>query len=216
MVKKLINHSRESKSKDIWLYIKQVWYMPFIWSLAWFSYWIFHDVIVYNHSIFQLSTLNYFGVAISISALLIAGYVYGRSHKKQVEKTAEAGIKAKNLFVFRKAFVKKSSQESLLPQENMHKIQGTKLEQLAPKLKNHSPIETSQTQKPNAVASESTQTPSIIGTSPSQVNLTNQTKKSQEIPSDCLICHKLAKCDQRQKRTNKMGIPCPYAKSDSP
>jgi len=215
MVKKLINDSRQRKSKDIWLYVKQLWYIPFIWSLAWFSYWIFHEIIVLNQPLFQVDTLNCYGVAISILALLIAGYIYGRSRKKQIEKASEVGIEAESVFISGKALDEKRHQESRFSQKNLYITQEEKLEQLELQPRNHSPIDTYQIQKPNDMGSESKPTPSIISTIPSQANLPNLTEKSQDIPFDCLICPKLAKCDQRQKRTIEPGVNCPYAQSNS-
>ena len=52
--------------------------MPFIWSLTWFSYWIFHDVVVLKTPPIQVNPLNYVGSIISIAFILAATQI-GRS-----------------------------------------------------------------------------------------------------------------------------------------
>ena len=52
--------------------------MPFIWSLTWFSYWIFHDIVVLKTPPIQVNPLNYVGSIISIAFILAATQI-GRS-----------------------------------------------------------------------------------------------------------------------------------------
>ena len=77
----------QGKCRGLWLIIKQVWYMPFIWSLAWFSYWLFQESIVMGQQLTQGSTFNQIGLAISIVAILIAGCMSGKSGEKNIKKT---------------------------------------------------------------------------------------------------------------------------------
>lgn len=86
----------KSKCNGIWSIIKQVWYVPFIWSLAWFSYWIFQEAIVMGQPLTQGSTFNQIGLAVSIVAVLLAGYISGKSGEKNAEKTGNVGIGKKS------------------------------------------------------------------------------------------------------------------------
>jgi hypothetical protein len=52
--------------------------MPFIWSLTWFSYWIFHDIVVLKTPPIEVTPLNYVGSIISIAFILAATQI-GRS-----------------------------------------------------------------------------------------------------------------------------------------
>jgi hypothetical protein len=72
----------KSKCRVIWSIVKQVWYVPFIWSLAWFSYWIFQESLVMGQSITQSNIYNQIGLAISIVAVFVAGYTSGKSRDK--------------------------------------------------------------------------------------------------------------------------------------
>ena len=204
----------KGKSREIWLFIKQVWYVPFIWSLAWFSYWIFHDIVVLSQPIIQVNKFNYIGVTISISAILFAGYIHEKSNKKSDEKAGKFGIEKEHIFVSSKPLSVESDQESVFPLKTTQKTQREQSEELTPQLKNQSLIETDIIQKQNERSSEFTQ-PAIKNIYHNQENLKNQIKTSQEIPSDCLICPNLTNCDQRKRRTVETEIPCPYATANS-
>jgi hypothetical protein len=201
----------KDKCREIWLFIKQVWYVPFIWSLAWFSYWICHDAIILGQPLPQITSTNIVGVVMSIAAILFAGYISGKSSEKIAKKTGIIEIEKKNSFKFSKALSEEESQNMLLPEYSVQKTNLQESEQSEPQLENHLSIESSQIDNPNRADLET-----ILVPTPSR-NVSNQVKKGgqtkiQDIPSDCLICPNLANCDQRQKRTAESKAPCPFAK----
>jgi hypothetical protein len=52
---------------------RALWFSACGVSSLWFLYWIFYDLIVWNKQLVQVSPLNYFGVALSVSLMLFSG-----------------------------------------------------------------------------------------------------------------------------------------------
>ena len=50
-----------------------LWFSVFGASLLWFLYWIFFDLIVWNKLLVQVNPMNYLGVMVSLSIMLISG-----------------------------------------------------------------------------------------------------------------------------------------------
>jgi len=208
----------KSRCEDLWLLTRQVWYVPFFWSLAWFSYWIFYDVIVLNQPLTQGNPLNHLGAAISITALLIAGCISAKSKKETViAKRGGAVINPIKELLFHKILGKKNDQRQPLLQKPAQKTTMERLEQrksqiLKPEKKSQSLFKTSQVQK----LPETPQKPAQIPTSPrafsSQIKQPVQTQKSREIPSECLVCPNLLSCNHRKSRPIESKSPCPYTK----
>lgn len=48
-----------------------MWYVPFFWSLTWFSYWILHEVLILNTPLIQVNPVNCVGAVTSILVLLL-------------------------------------------------------------------------------------------------------------------------------------------------
>jgi hypothetical protein len=205
----------KDKCRDIWLFIKQVWYVPFIWSLAWFSYWICHDAIILGQPLPQITRTNFVGVTISIAAILFAGFIHRKSSEKIAKKTGITEIEKKNSLKFNKTLSEKESQNMLLSEYSMEKTNFQKSEQSIPPIETHLSIEPSQIDNPNEVVDVE----KGLAPAPSR-NVSNQVKKGgqaelhQDIPLDCLICPNLASCNQRQKRTAGSKTPCPFAKQN--
>lgn len=190
----------KSKCAELWSLVKQVWYVPFIWSLAWFSYWIFQEKIVLSHPVTQGNYLNYFGFAISIMAILAKGWLSKKSRKENAEKTRKTIIDESNSPESNERLREIMSKESKYWES----------EQLKPKPKPCLSIDKIQIQEPTDTPIESVGSPiPTRKTSSKEVNL-NQ-NMHQEIPTDCLLCPNLTNCDQRQKRLDDPGIPCPLA-----
>ncbi len=188
----------KDKFRDIWSFIKQVWYVPFIWSLAWFSYWIFQETILLGQPITQGNSLNFLGAAISIGALFIKGWISGKSSKKTLESVGKIEIEEKNSFKVSKVAGVEASQKSINFGSEYSETQ----------LEHYPQIETNQNQEPSETPMELSQSAVTTEKIPSEINKLSQNKK-QEIPSDCLICPNLTNCDQRQKRSAESVTSCP-------
>src|SRR3990172_3283728 len=50
-----------------------LWFSAWGAALLWFMYWIFYDLIVWNKLLVEVSPLNYFGVALSVTLMLFSG-----------------------------------------------------------------------------------------------------------------------------------------------
>ncbi len=93
-----------SRCQDLCSLGKQAWYVPFVWSLAWFSYWTFHDALVLKQ-ITQGTPSALLGLSISISALLFGGYVSGKPATRRVVEKATVFVGLlKRKFLFRGSF----------------------------------------------------------------------------------------------------------------
>ena len=202
----------KGKFREVWSFIKQVWYVPFIWSLAWFSYWVFHDIITLGQMQVQELNFNYIGLAISIIAVFIAGYISGKSRKKNNVKTEKAGVKGKAFSQLEKTPREKEFQESVSSQYSFQETRSQKSEKLGQQLEHYSTIEKNRIEESNEPPIESGQALNIKSNNLRTLSATVETEKLQEIPTDCLICPNLTNCDQRQKRRTESETPCPYAK----
>jgi len=184
----------KTKCQRAWLIIKQTWYIPFLWSLAWFSYWIFHSAIVLKAPFYGGNNLNYVGAAISIAALLIAGYNARRPIRKSIGITVHS--------LFRKPIHTTQTEHPKKPEPDLEQIPRTEIRQaqkeISPKMQ--------QAQMTAAVTSFSS-------------NYENKPALSQahkDFSSECLTCPNLINCTYRQKRTvelctqNGNNNPCPY------
>jgi hypothetical protein len=70
-----------TRFSDVWQTYRQMWYVPFIWSFAWCSYWIIFDSVVWNKPLAQLNLLNYVGAAASAVFILAASPIRRRLQK---------------------------------------------------------------------------------------------------------------------------------------
>jgi hypothetical protein len=66
---------------DVWQTYKRIWYVPFIWSFTWYSYWIIFDSVVWNKPLAQLNLLNYIGATTSAIFILAASPIRRRLQK---------------------------------------------------------------------------------------------------------------------------------------
>ena len=217
LVKKMTNPSSQgigkfrSTCQDLWELGRQAWYVPFLWSLAWFSYWIFHDVIVLNQ-LTQGTPVDFLGVSISISALLFAGYISGKSMTKRlVEKAAGAVEMLKEKFSFRKSFDDNKS-TWIPPQKLRQKIMVEKTEHLKREIEREEPLEIGPGQELFSMSDEPVQLSIPSSALSSRTRQLEKAQKIQGISSNCLVCPDLLSCSERQNRKVESVTPCPYAK----
>ena len=199
-----------SKCGIIWSVCKQLWYIPFLWSLAWYSYWIFHSAIVLNTPILQGNILDYLGAAVSVAALLVAGY-RGRTPIRRSVETASERLS------FQKNQLAKNSQNqplSLRPAQDVHADHTKQIR--PPQLKHQQLIEPNQLQKENRLTQKPSQSFSRISASSSSIAQSGKGDTSENMDSECLTCLNLINCTYRQRRAIELrsqtkGTPCNYA-----
>lgn len=197
----------KSRCKAIWFILKQVWYIPFIWSLAWFSYWIFRATLVLKTPILQGDAVNYLGTAISIVALLVAGYGAKARIKKPLQTTTKIFTSLKKELPFHGDYLKKNNRNQSLLRKPVQSTQLDRSMQPKPQLKQQSPIETNHIQKEIKIAQEPVQPHSSATTSYGSSNQLSGGLSSQDLSSECLTCAHLIKCTHRQKRAIELQSP---------
>jgi hypothetical protein len=197
--------------KDIWIVTKKIWYIPFFWSLAWFSYWIGYSIFVHNQLLAQINPEYYYGMTISIAAILVAGYISGKSTVKKIKVAPSI----KKELSMRNSLNETYDQRQIFNQDFVHR---TEMEEDAQnqQIDHGSLVETFQRERPlersEELTQEPAQTPATPHTSSIQVKPTDQPRKPQETPSDCFVCPNLMNCTERQKRITDPETPCPLAK----
>jgi hypothetical protein len=186
--------------RDVWLLYKQMWYVPFFWSLTWFSYWMLREVLVLNTPLTQVNPVNYFGAIASIAVLLLAvPRIRTIISKTCVPVGTQIGMKIKNVFFIAGFHIKKSSPITIFSwgKKLLQNIQVKKPMQQKLEVQYQSPIKISQTEK----LERPKQLSSSLRTLSSSDKYSNQHHLSQEIPSECLTCANLISCDYRQNRS---------------
>jgi hypothetical protein len=204
------------KCQTISLVVKQIWYIPFLWSLAWYSYWIFRSALVFNTPLLQISAVDYLGASISIVALLIAGYRAREPIKRSVAMASDIGINMKKVLSHRD-HLKESVQIPPLPRKTGQNTQIEIQLQPKPQLKNQPPVQS----HPSPKKIVETKKPIIEQSSDVRVlstgaNRSSQTQSSKDFSTECLTCAKLVNCTQRQKRAMELSssenhAPCRFA-----
>jgi hypothetical protein len=181
------------KGGTIWFVLKQVWYIPFLWSLAWYSYWIFRNAIVLKTPLLEGNILDYLGAALSIAALLFAGYRARTPIKRSVE-AASARLP------FQKNHLAKSGQNQPLPQRPVQNVHIEPTKQIRPPQLKQQPIEPNRLQKETMLTQKPLKsTPNNTAFS-SNIAQSGKGHASKSLESECLTCAKLIDCTYRQRR----------------
>ena len=166
---------------DVWLICKKVWYVPFIWSLTWYMFWILRDVAVFNKSFADCNVLNYFGASISIVALMVAltHFFFGRTR-------------------FSKIFRIPSFSRQLLKYIRVGKPKQPKL-----KMNYHSSVEN--VQKFDEANTKRVNVDGGGSVSSRAIKNFDRGQMFQEVASECLTCPDLISCDYRQNKPTELG-----------
>jgi hypothetical protein len=181
--------------------IKQMWFVPFFWSLTWFSYWIIRDIFVLNTSLTQIKPLNLAGAVFSISVLLLATPRLGTSiRKKAIRLRTHLGIDIKKDVIhthIRPDNYNRStsfhSAENIAPTTQVEKIPLEK-----PQRKYQSPFRKNEISEPKNVSEKTTKSQSIANALSSSFSYSRQNQISQEISAECLTCANLVSCKHRR------------------
>lgn len=199
-----------STCQDLWLLGKQAWYVPFLWSLAWFSYWVFHDAIVLKQ-VTQGTPSDLLGVSISISALLFAGYISGKSITKiVVEKATGVAAMLGKKFPFSK-FFDDNKVTRILPQKLQQEMTVKESQRSEPEIELEAVEIDSEEEfyeNPDEPVQPSVSPHSLL----SHARQPHEGRKIQEISADCLICPNLLRCNERQNRGVEFVTRCPLAR----
>jgi hypothetical protein len=201
--------------KKIFLLYKQMWYVPFFWSLTWFSYWILREVLVLKTPLIQVNPGDCVGAVISISVLSLATPRLGASiRKKSLVVGTLVGSNIKKMF-FHARFRSKNHGRSEFFSKLKHSAQDIQME----------PLKTQKTrlearaerEKLEQVTYKLMKSQSDASALSSRVGYSDQNSISQEISSECLTCANLISCRHRRCESvesqvqGSKGIKCPFA-----
>jgi cell division septum initiation protein DivIVA len=121
-----------TRLSDVWHTYRQIWYVPFIWSFAWYSYWIIHDIVVWNKPLAQLNMLNYVGATASAIFILAASPIRRRLQKGVVfaktTVTVEDGKPIRHKTMLKPLFLSDVSKREI---EELARLQAKVIKELA-------------------------------------------------------------------------------------
>jgi hypothetical protein len=189
------------KCRDILSIIKQMWFVPFFWSLTWFSYWIIRDIFVLNNSLTQVKPLNLAGAIFSISVLLLATPRLGTSiRKKAILLRTHRGINGKEDLIH--THIRPDNYNRSTSFHNVKNIAPTtqveKIHLEKPQRKYQAPFRKNEIAEPKNVSEKITKSQSIANALSSSANYSRQNQMSQEISAECLTCANLVSCNHRR------------------
>ena len=201
--------SLSSKDRDILSIIKQMWFVPFFWSLTWFSYWIIRDIFILNTSLTQIKPLNLAGAVFSISVLLLATPRLGTSiRKKAILIRTHRGINTKKDLIH--THVRPDNYNRATSIHNMKNIAPTtqveKIHLEKPQRKYQSPFRKNEIAEPRNVSEKITKSQSIANALSSSASYSRQNQMSQEISAECLTCENLVNCNHRRYDRNESPL----------
>jgi hypothetical protein len=189
------------KRRDILSIIKQMWFVPFFWSLTWFSYWIIRDLFVLNTSLTQIKPLNLAGAVFSIIVLLLATPRLGTSiRKKAILLRTHRGINVKKGAIH--TYIRPDNYNRSTSIHNIKNISPTahveKIHLEKPQRKYQSPFRKNELAEPKNVSEKITKSQSIANALSSSASYSRQNQMSQEISAECLTCAYLVSCHHRR------------------
>jgi len=198
-----------SSTKKIFLLCKQIWYVPFFWTLTWFTYWILRATIILNTPLTQLNPIDLTGAIISTSILILAIPHLGKTIRKTsalATKHATTNIKEAFIHTFHTRFHAENKTWPTSHSKAMNNIQknravtsklqtppishkdtiGIGREKLEQKLERTSDKLTLPQSGPSAVAGGVVYAP--------------DNSVSQELSLECLTCENLIRCRHRRNQ----------------
>jgi len=190
-----------TRFSDVWQTYKQMWYVPFIWSFAWCSYWIIFDSAVWNKPLAQLNLLNCIGAAASAIFILAASPIRRHLQKGVVFVRTHLGRGLHRAFVlFGNKIRKRLSHIALRRKREPSQAEKPKLQEPQVVKSSH----TGQTRRVTKLsqAKPQTQQPSspVSSTLPS-FDCSSQNGASGGM-DQCLICANLINCTYRRNKSS--------------
>jgi len=157
-------------TKPIALKYRVLWSSFFAVSFAWFSYWIYYDLAVWNKPASQVNPANYAGSIISI-IFALAGVLIGRIR-------GTVGMVKKET-----PQVQQTLQQSKMPQPASTSAAEPTLQ-----------AESTLTLTSNARVQETPQVSSTSSACSHSLGYLHIRQKSEEIPAECILCPKVVQC----------------------
>jgi hypothetical protein len=205
--------------KNIFSLYKQIWYVPFFWTLTWYTYWILRAILFLNTPLTQVNPVNYTGAAISTTMLLIATPRLGTTiRKKSFFAATRVGINIKKM-LFHAHFLSKNGSSTSFSKvkREVQDIQGETSKVQRPRIEYQASIGKSAGEKLEQHPQELMPPQSGASALPGKVCYSNQQRVSQEISAECLTCANLISCKYRRcesLETQARGSEssrCPFA-----
>jgi hypothetical protein len=209
------------KCRDILSILKQMWFVPFFWSLTWFSYWMIRDVLVLNASLTQVKPMNLAGAVVSMSVLLLAVPRLGTFiRKKSITLGTCLAINIKKVFVHARVLFSKRGIITYFhnAKNDPRAIQVEIGNPEKLQVEHQSSFGKNETAEPKNLTEKITKSQSIASPLSSNASYSPQKHMSQEIASECLTCANLISCNHRRiepgqtQVQNNKSSECPLLK----
>jgi hypothetical protein len=193
--------------ENILLICKQIWYVPFFWTLTWFTYWILRATILLNTPLTQLNPLDLTGAAISTSILILATPRLGTAIRKNsvpAAKHTATNIKKAIIHTFNTRFhaenrTPPTSQSKVM--NNIQNIRAATLNLQAQPISHQASIGSGREklEKKLEGVPEKLMVPRSESSAVADgVGYANRNSVSQELSMECLTCENLTKCRHRR------------------
>jgi hypothetical protein len=189
--------------ENILLLCKQIWYVPFFWTLTWFTYWILRATMILGTPLTQLNPLDLTGAAISTSILILATPRLGTAIRKNsvpAAKHTATNIKKAIIHTFNTRFhaenrTPPTSQSKVM--NNIQNIRAATLKLQAPPI-SHQPSIGSGREKLEGAPEKLMVPRSESSAVADGVGYANGNSVSKELSMECLTCENLTKCRHRR------------------
>jgi hypothetical protein len=191
--------------KNILLLCKQIWYVPFFWTLTWFTYWILRATIILNMPLTQQNPLDLTGAAISTSILILAIPRLGTTIRKNsvlAAKNAATNIKMAFIHTFHTRFHAENRTPSISQSKvmnNMQNIRASTFKLQAPPISHQASIGSGR-EKLEGVPEKLMLPRSEPSAEAGDIGYAVGNTLSLELPMECLTCENLIRCRHRRSQ----------------
>jgi hypothetical protein len=211
-----------TKYKEIWHFYKRTWYVPFIWSLTWYSYWILRDIAVWHKPLNQMNPTNCAGTIISIAFILSATQIGRGVRSAFVFVGTHIGRGIRSAFVFigtqsrkiivgthigrgiRSAFVFVGTQSRKII-VGTHITEGVQIAPISVGAQTNDIIQMEKSkqqmqrvsiriEKPKQRIGHSQQPFSSVSVCPHNLDYFSQRPRPKQVPAECIACGNLIQC----------------------
>jgi hypothetical protein len=193
--------------RNLFSLYRQIWYVPFFWTLTWYTYWILRAILFLNTPLNQVNPVNYTGAAISTTILLIAISRLGPNIGKVLlhDSSCAENNGASPTLSKLKSSAQDIQEDTLKPQ----KAQRSRIRCQSSIVREREKLE----QAPQKLMTS----PSGMSAHSSSVSYSNRNCMTQEISAECLTCANLISCNHRRSESvenqaqGSENSKCPFA-----